>query len=297
MNLVAVTVGLLGVILVIFSIPPFVGGRVGRRVEPFLDGLNGRPSRLVSADSTSWPSWVAAVLNKAGLLGHARLRERLEATGRAPDEITFRVEQVAWGGVAALLALLAGIATAATGLSSFSPTSLFAALVAGLGGAFARDWYLGREIRNRKAEILSQLPIAIDHMTLALMAGEAISGAIERVARGQGPLCEELARVGAEIRSGTTTVEALEALRSRIAHPLIARFVDALCTAIERGTSLTEVLRAQADDVRDSHRRALMELGGRREVLMLIPVVFLIMPVIVLFALFPGLVSLDLLVP
>ncbi len=41
----------------------------------------------------------------------------------------------------------------------------------------------------------------------------------------------------------------------------------------------------------------LLEMGGRREVLMLVPVVFLIMPVVVVFALLPGLVSLELLVP
>jgi len=56
-------------------------------------------------------------------------------------------------------------------------------------------------------------------------------------------------------------------------------------------------LRAQADDGREARRRLLLEMGGRREVLMLVPVVFLIMPVVVLFALLPGLVSLELLVP
>ncbi|MFN2388126.1 MAG: pilus assembly protein TadB, partial [Actinomycetota bacterium] len=40
----------------------------------------------------------------------------------------------------------------------------------------------------------------------------------------------------------------------------------------------------------------LLETAGRREVLMLVPVVFLIMPVVVVFALYPGIVSLDLLV-
>jgi tight adherence protein C len=56
-------------------------------------------------------------------------------------------------------------------------------------------------------------------------------------------------------------------------------------------------LRGQADDARDARRRHLLELGGKKEVLMLVPVVFLIMPVVVVFALYPGLVTLDLLVP
>jgi tight adherence protein C len=82
-----------------------------------------------------------------------------------------------------------------------------------------------------------------------------------------------------------------------VPEPAVARLVDALCTGIEKGSPLADVLRAQADDGRDLSRRRLLELGGRREVWMLVPVVFLIMPVVVVWALYPGLVSLDLLVP
>ena len=62
--------------------------------------------------------------------------------------------------------------------------------------------------------------------------------------------------------------------------------------AVERGTPLAEVLRAQAQDVREEGRRALMEQGGRKEVLMMVPVVFLILPITVVFAVFPSLVVL-----
>jgi tight adherence protein C len=40
-------------------------------------------------------------------------------------------------------------------------------------------------------------------------------------------------------------------------------------------------------------RVLLIEAGGRREVLMLVPVVFLELPVVILFALYPGLFSLS----
>jgi tight adherence protein C len=62
--------------------------------------------------------------------------------------------------------------------------------------------------------------------------------------------------------------------------------------AVERGTPLAEVLRAQAQDVRGEGRRALMEAGGRKEILQMLPVVFLVLPVTVLFAVFPSLVVL-----
>ena len=62
--------------------------------------------------------------------------------------------------------------------------------------------------------------------------------------------------------------------------------------AVERGSPLGDVLRAQAQDVREEGRRALMQTGGRKEVLMMVPVVFLILPVTVVFAVFPGAVVL-----
>jgi hypothetical protein len=73
------------------------------------------------------------------------------------------------------------------------------------------------------------------------------------------------------------------------------RFVDAVVVALERGTPLADVLRAQADDVRGARRRTLLELAGRRDVLMLVPVVFLILPTVVLIALFPAAHALRLL--
>ena len=60
------------------------------------------------------------------------------------------------------------------------------------------------------------------------------------------------------------------------------------------GLSLADVLRAQAGDVREERRRALLETGGRKEIAMLFPVVFLVLPVTVVFALYPGFANLSL---
>jgi tight adherence protein C len=57
------------------------------------------------------------------------------------------------------------------------------------------------------------------------------------------------------------------------------------------------VLHAQAADAREAGRRSLIESGARREVLMMVPVVFLILPVTVLFAFWPGVVGLHLVTP
>jgi tight adherence protein C len=89
-------------------------------------------------------------------------------------------------------------------------------------------------------------------------------------------------------------VDALAGLATRTTLPSLARFVDGIAVAIERGTPLAEVLRAQAQDVRELSRRRLMEVSGRKEIAMMVPVVFVILPVTILFAVYPGLAVLDL---
>ena len=298
MTVLVLAAGALGCWLLVGSVPGLRGSPLRGRVEPYLHGLGDRPSRLLRRPGSS--RWRALVprLARLGLVDDAELGLRLEAAGREPDEVAYRLEQGLWAGIA-------GVATGvicALGIvsGSISPSASMLALVviAATTGALGRDWYLSKEIARRQTMLRHQLPTAIDQITLALLAGGSIPTAFARIAAEAPPvIAEEFGRVDADIRSGGTVVEALEAFRARIPDPAVARFVDALCTAVDRGTSVADTLRAQADDVRDARRRHLMELGGRREVLMLVPVVFLIMPVVVIFALYPGLVSLDLLVP
>ena len=73
----------------------------------------------------------------------------------------------------------------------------------------------------------------------------------------------------------------------------LSRFCLGIAVAVERGTPLAEVLRDQAQDVRDSGRRELMEIGGRKEVAMMVPVVFLILPITIVFAVFPSVITLK----
>ena len=87
--------------------------------------------------------------------------------------------------------------------------------------------------------------------------------------------------------------KALTEVAERATLEPFARFIAGLVVAIERGTPLAEVLRAQAGDVREMSKRALLEAGGKKEISMMLPVVFLILPVTVLFALYPGLLTLT----
>jgi tight adherence protein C len=209
----------------------------------------------------------------------------------------FRVDQLT-SGVASMV-LLWLVATAGYfGSVRLNAVALPALSILALAmGFLGREWLLGRRASARRDALVEELPIAIDLVTLAIMAGESVPAAFERAGRILGDnLGAQLRRVVADIRAGASSVEALEALTLRVPVSGITRFVDALCTGIEKGAPLADVLRAQAEDGREARRRSLLEMGGRREVLMLVPVVFLIMPVVVVFSLFPGLVSLNLFV-
>lgn len=74
----------------------------------------------------------------------------------------------------------------------------------------------------------------------------------------------------------------------------LSRSVDHIVAAIERGAPLAHVLQAQAGDAREDAKRALIEQAGRKEIVMLLPLVFLILPLSVIFAIFPGVFMLRL---
>ena len=82
-------------------------------------------------------------------------------------------------------------------------------------------------------------------------------------------------------------------LRTRNDSEILSRLVDAVVAALERGSPLAGVLRDQVADSRAAARTQLLAEGGRKEVWMMVPVVFLILPLTVVFALYPGLVALQ----
>ena len=186
---------------------------------------------------------------------------------------------------------MAGVGSAAAG--SLNVLSAALLCVAGLvGGVLGRDWWLTQQVNRREELLLAEFPVVAELLALAVTAGESPTAAIARVTRlSGGELARELGNALGRARAGVPLTEALQQVADRTSLDALARFIDGLLVAIERGTPLAEVLRAQAADVREAGKRRLLESGGRKEIAMMVPVVFLVLPVTVLFALFPGLIS------
>lgn len=288
----------LGGMLVYQGLPRHRQATLDDRLAPYLRDTP-RPSRLLAEEEVPLTAVIPTVLRplvtdlarrvESVLGGTSSVRKRLLRAGRAPDTDHFRAEQVVYGFAGALLGGLLGFLFV-TGKGR-SPIFLVVLVLLGFGvGVVARDHLLTRQAQRREARMLAEFPTVAELLALAVGAGEGAPGALERVVRlSTGELSDELGRCLADARAGANLPTALQGLADRTGLVSLARFVDGIVVAVERGTPLANVLRAQAQDVREEDRRQILEAGGRKEIAMMVPVVFGVLPVTVLFALFPGL--------
>lgn len=283
-----------GVILVWVRSPLWHRPDLADRIAPYLD-QQPRPSRLLVAHSAGAPPLLLApLLHRAGsalsrVLGGAEsVTTRLHRAGLAPDVEAFRVRQALWGLASA--AVVAGLGSMLWWSRGASIIALAVVVVcAFVGGVMLRDEMLSRAATRRERRILAEFPTIAELLALSVTAGEGTVQALERVTRlSKGELVGELELCLVQARTGASLTEALHGLSQRTGLSPIVRFVDGLVVAMQRGTPLGDVLRAQAADAREAARQALIEEGGRREISMMIPVVFLVLPVTVLFAVYPG---------
>lgn len=239
--------------------------------------------------------WMADGLRLVGRIGVStpQLRSRLERAGRTETVEQFRAGQVVSGSIGIAAGLFVALA-AVVGRGAHPVAALVFVALGGIAGVVVPERLLSRQARARETRLMAELPTIAELLALAVGAGEGALGALERAARTtRGELAEEIARTLADTRAGTPLTVALERLADRTALVPLTRFAEGIAVALERGTPLAEVLRAQAQDVREAGRRALMETGGRKEVAMMVPVVFLVLPVTVVFAVFPSLAVLT----
>ncbi|WP_422933657.1 type II secretion system F family protein [Sinomonas sp. P47F7] len=236
-----------------------------------------------------------AVARLSGLsVGNGALSKRLAAAGSPQSVADFRAEQLVWGGVAFAGATAAGVSLTVSGRIS-ALLAVLLVLAATTCGVAGRAYVLSSAVRRRQRRILSEFPSVADMMALAVGAGETAHGALERTAQlSRGALSDEFRLVLADSRAGTPFVGGLQRMADRVGLAPITRFVDGLVVALERGTPLADVLRAQAQDVRDVAKRELMEAAGRKEIGMMVPLVFGVLPLTVIFAVYPGVAALTL---
>jgi len=294
----------LGLVLVVTRLLALRRPLLGTRVLPYVRDLpqSSRPV-VTTAPTGAFRALFGPLLGSAAdslervLGGNASIRRRLERASSTLTVHDFRIEQVLWGLVAFAVTAAFSLLVAVRAPDRTVPLLVLCA-VAFVLGVLLRENRLTAQVTERERRILAEFPTVAELLALAVGAGEGPVAALDRVVtRSRGELPTDLAAVLADIRTGTPVTAALDGLARRSGLPVVARFAEGMAVAIERGTPLAGVLHAQAADVREAGRRALIESGARKEIAMMVPVVFLVLPVTVVFAFWPGVVGLHLVTP
>jgi len=294
----------LGLWTLLQAVPRFGRPRLAERLAPYLVDVSAEARELVRRPRSGplpvlgvavWP--VTSVLRRglnAALGGPALTRLRLRQAGSTLSVDAYRSRQLSAGALGMAGGILLAVALART--NGTPPVAGIAlALFGGVAGVLVSDRLLGRRARVRVERMARELPAVLEFLSLSLSAGEGILAALRRVGvASSGELAGELRAVVGRVDAGVPLSEALRETSGAIAMPALTRLTEQLVTALERGSPLVDVLRAQAQDARDDAKRELLEVAGRKEVAMLVPLVFLILPVTVLFALWPGVMVLQL---
>jgi tight adherence protein C len=220
------------------------------------------------------------------------VQDRLREIGRNSPESFFEFRSKQLGN-----SLLVGAAI--TLLLIFAGKSLLSVLLLGFLAAISTYIYVDRNLTKRvnqhKLQVESEFPAVIEMYSLAMSAGETPLAAMERIGRtATGSMAIEFNKVVALVKSGKPFHIALDAMGRDLNSIAIRRFVDSLIIATLRGAPLIDVLQRHAQEARELQRNRVLGAAAKAEISMMIPVVFLILPISILFALWPSLANLNL---
>jgi tight adherence protein C len=187
---------------------------------------------------------------------------------------------VIWGAGAGVLA------------ASTTPDQAVALVVLGtLAGALGARAAASTRRQRRSRRLVQELPTIADTLALHVLAGESVAGAIRRVGGAcRGVAAEELAAAAAApggLEAG------LRAAAASSSHPEGTRLYELLGHAHRTGGRLADSLGELATDYRASLTTELTAEGGRRALASYGPILAFMIPVTLLFLMYPTLAGLS----
>ncbi|MBD3263845.1 MAG: hypothetical protein GF375_01930 [Candidatus Omnitrophica bacterium] len=160
-------------------------------------------------------------------------------------------------------------------------------------GFFLPLHILNSKVKKRKYSIVRVLPETVDLLTLCVGAGldfmAAVRWVIDKVR--VNPLIEELALVLKEINVGKPRIEALRDMARRLDIPDVTSFVRTLVQADRMGTSVEEAFKILSEDTRMKRFHRGERQAMKAPLKMLIPLIFCILPVILIVVAGPVLIK------
>lgn len=153
------------------------------------------------------------------------------------------------------------------------------------------ELWLQRRIELRQKQIRASLADAVDILAIAIEAGLAFDAALVKVAKNMdGPLSEEFGRMLGELQIGVSRREAFRNLGDRTTVPELQSFCTTLVQADVLGISIGKILKEGAADLRTRQRQAAEETALKMPVKLVFPVVFCILPALIVVIIGPGVI-------
>ena len=142
--------------------------------------------------------------------------------------------------------------------------------------------------------VLMETPDYISLLWFAIASGEPIENAI-RIATGRsnGFFAQEFKKVLVKVDHGALLQHELENLAAESRSEQVRELTAKLAISLYNGSSLAEQLAEFAASTNAQLRAALLDRAGKSETKMMIPLVFIILPVTVMFAMYPSLVIIQ----
>ncbi len=166
------------------------------------------------------------------------------------------------------------------------------AIILGIVGYLLPDLLLKAWKNERRDKILKSLPDVLDMLSVSVEAGLGFDAALQKVVEKiEGPLSSEFQRTLNEIKLGKPRRESLKDLAARVEVDDVSTFISSLVQADQLGVSIANVLRVQADQVREKRSQRAEEKAQKAPVKILIPLVFFIFPAIFIILLGPAVIQ------
>ena len=165
--------------------------------------------------------------------------------------------------------------------------------VAAIGGFFLPTLILKNKVKARKYSIERVLPETVDLLSLCVGAGLDFMSAVRWIINKVkvNPLIEELIVVLKEINVGKPRLEALRDMGKRLNIPDVTSFVRTLVQADRMGTPVEETFKILSEDSRMRRFHRGERTAMKAPIKMLVPLIFCILPVIMIIVAGPILIN------
>ena len=150
----------------------------------------------------------------------------------------------------------------------------------------------GSEVKE--SEINEELVNILQMLSIMISAGESPMMALRYISqRSVGYLPNLIKQSFSRYESGNNLTQSLDFIAAATGSSALRRLTNSIQIAIQRGTPILDVLNNQVQSLNKQINLALLKKSGKSEITLLIPVVFLILPVSISFAIWPSIYGLN----